>query len=196
MALARPKGRVVSQARTPPRPSLPRLDAIAFGVDLHAVPPKGRLARPAARSAEPPARDFRLPEGLQDSLLARAETERWSVQTLRREVGSLVGRRRNRLRTVAPAFARCLRAMETEIEGRRLLADIELVDRLTPDEARHLLDSLKALLQQGAILAKNLNDRIREVPTTRPPPIGMPHPVGAAPSSAHLRALRQATRPS
>ena len=97
----------------------------------------------------------------QDELIARTESEHWSVQRLRLEAGACTGEMGRRRRSQVPGFARCLRRLESDIEGRILLADMGAAEKLSIDEARRLFERLRMLLQQGEILARHLGDRVR-----------------------------------
>lgn len=118
----------------------------------------------------------------QDALIRQAEIERWSVMRLRKEVRALVGTRRPSRRS-APGFAVWMQRLRGDLEARKMLEDLGLVDRLSNDEARELLSLVRALLQQGEHLARHLNAYSRRLPASSAPaleePGPLPPPVGS-----------------
>jgi hypothetical protein len=101
-----------------------------------------------------------LSADIQDKLLERAESEQWSVQQLRAEVGKPSRARGHRTQSDVPGFARWFYRNKEDIEARVALEEIDLVTRLSIEQASELLKLLKSLLQQCEILARGLADRV------------------------------------
>jgi hypothetical protein len=103
-----------------------------------------------------------LEDGEQDQLLAKVESEKWSMRRLRREVAVLkVGRarRRNRGCTLAPWLHRIL----DDMEQHGLSSDLHVVDQLGIDPSLELLDMTRSALRQFERLARALGQRIQEL---------------------------------
>jgi hypothetical protein len=103
-----------------------------------------------------------LNEGEQDQLLAKVESEKWSMRRLRREVAVLkVGRarRRNRGSMLAPWLQRIL----DEMDQRGLSSDRHLVDQLELEPSREALELARSALRHFEVLARALGQRIQEL---------------------------------
>ena len=91
---------------------------------------------------------------LQDDLIARVESEKWTVQRLRAAViRSLPPVTRRAGRPRSPAFSRQLRNLKSIVEDRLLVMDTGNVAVLQFPEAKDLLETARRLCQQAELVA-------------------------------------------
>jgi hypothetical protein len=86
---------------------------------------------------------------VQDRLLERVQEEKWSVQRLRAEVGSMTLETRRAGRPRAPVFSKQLRNLRSIVDNRLLVMDANNVALLQFREAQELLDAARRLCQQA-----------------------------------------------
>jgi len=98
-----------------------------------------------------------LDPALQDDLIARVESEKWTVQRLRAAViRSLPPVTRRAGRPRSPTFSRQLRNLKNIVEDRLLVIDTANVAVLQFAEANELLDTARRLCQQAELVASVL----------------------------------------
>ena len=98
-----------------------------------------------------------LDAALQDDLIARVESEKWTVQRLRAAVvRSLPPVTRRAGRPRSPTFSRQLRNLKNIVEDRLLVMDTANVAVLQFAEANELLDTARRLCQQAELVARVL----------------------------------------
>jgi hypothetical protein len=120
---------------------------------------------------------------VQDRLLVRVQEEKWSVQRLRAEVGSLGGGETIHVgRPRMPAFSKQLRNLRSIVDNRLLVMDTDNVAVLQFREAQELLDTARRLCQQAEQVARML---AAHVATLQREPAA-PAPTNGRPVSAIL----------
>jgi hypothetical protein len=103
----------------------------------------------------------------QDRLLTETSKNGWSVCRLHEEVGRSKGPSASRTASMAQlAFADLLRSWRSDLENRRLLKDVDRLDRLDPREAAELLEIAKRLARQTETLIHHLGRRVGATPSS------------------------------